>query len=114
MTGTDVMESCWHLLQDKEDPHVLYPGQEQVKWINEAVVQITQERPDSLIATGGLSIRTITPIVDLDSTLSLTDRWKTAVIEWVLSRAFQTDAEDEGDKKQADRHSKLFNEAIGR
>jgi hypothetical protein len=108
------MEAAWQLLQDEDDPHQFYPGQKMLKWINEAVEQIRQQRPDSLVDAAGVTLRTITPITDLSDTLSLDNRWKTAVIDWVVSRALQTDAEDEGDRKQAALHLQLGAQATAR
>jgi len=114
MTGTDIMEAAWQLLQDEDDPHLFYPGQKMVKWINEAVEQIRQQRPDCLVDSAGVVLRTITPITDLANTLSLDNRWKTAVVDWVVSRALQTDAEDEGDREQAALHLQLGAQATAR
>jgi len=114
MTGMDIMDACWQVLKDGEEPHTFYPDQDMVKWVNEGIAQVTQRRPDSLIDADGVSIREIVPIEDLSDTLSISGRWFTALVEWVLVRAFQTDAEDEGDRAQAALHMKMFAEVIVR
>jgi len=114
MTGTEVMEACWQVLQDEDEPHTFYPDQKMVRWVNEAVDQVTQRRPDSLVGADGVSITTVVPIEELEDTLSIGRRWFSALVEWVLMRAFQTDAEDEGDRNQAALHQKFFADVIAR
>ena len=113
MTGDTVMDLCWDILQDDEEPRQFYPAEKMIKWINEAVEKIRQKRPDSLIDSDGFTIISVTPIVDIGDTISLSDRWLTSVCEWVLMRAFQNDGEDEGDQSQSRLHKDLFDASIG-
>lgn len=113
MTGTDIMDACWQVLKDDE-PRQFYPADRQVKWVNEAVEQITQLRPDALIGDGGAGLRTVVELTDLSDTVSISSRWKTAAVSWVLMRCFQCDSEDEGDREQAALHSQMFAEAVMR
>ena len=46
--------------------------------------------------------------------ISIDDRHYTAILEWVLYRAFGADAEDAGDLKQAAAHQAAFDRALGR
>jgi len=114
MTGTNVLDDCWQILQDTDEPRKFYPAEKLLPWVNEAVERIRQRRPDSMIATGGASLRTITALTAVGGAIGVADRWKTAIVDWVVARAFQTDAEDEGDQKQAALHLQLFKDAVGR
>lgn len=114
MIGLDIMEPCWQILKDKEEPHLLYPAQDMVKWVNEGIDQIVQRRPDSLVDDDGVALVAIVEIEDLDDAVSVGRRWKTALISWVLFRAFGADAEDEGDAKQSVMHFQSFEAAVMR
>ncbi len=119
MTGLDVMNSAWEVLDDSEDPHELYPEDDMPKWINEGVELVRQSRPDVLLdATGALIV--IVPLdedeeaVDpLEAVLSIPDRWKPALVEWVLFRAFDIDSDDRRDKAQAESHEQRFIALLG-
>ena len=116
-TVANIMDAAWQIMQDVMTgggDGTMYPLADQVKWINEAVEVIRQARPDSALADTGLDQRTITPVTASDSVISLDDRWKTAIVEWVVSRAFMSDSEDKGDRRQGAEHQKLFMEALGR
>ena len=115
-TVANIMDAAWQIMQDvmSGGDGTMYPVADQVKWINEAVEVIRQARPDSALADTGLTQRTIVPVTIAASAISLDDRWKTAIVEWVVSRAFMSDSEDKGDRRQGAEHQKLFMEALGR
>ena len=112
MIVTTVLEAVWQIMQDEDDPHEFYPEKKLIKWVNEAVDQIRQRRPDSLISEDGLTIELITPVAEGADTISIADRWFSAIVEWVVFRTFQTDAEDEGDQKQAASHQNNYENYI--
>jgi len=55
MTGRTVLEACWQILQDEDEPHTFYPSQKMIKWVNEGVEQIRRRRPDSIISDDGVT-----------------------------------------------------------
>lgn len=114
MIAYDVLETCWQLLNDTEEPHVFYPSQRLLGWVNEAVEQIRQRRPECILDSDGIALVDIVPVTGEDDTISLDARWKSAIVEWVVARCYQTDMEDKGDQSQADIHLKLFESYVGR
>lgn len=112
MTVRDVFELCWQIMQDSEDPHIFYPARNLYPWLNEAVEQVLQRRPESRIDSTGEALLAVSEVSSLSDELSLADRWKTALVEWVIMRCFQSDAEDVGDKSQAKIHFELFEKYV--
>ena len=114
LTAKEVMEACWQILQDEGEPHKFYPEPKLIPWINEGVEQIRQRRPDCIIQEDGITPITFTRVTSSSDIISIDRRWFTAIVEWVVMRCFLTDAEDEGDQKQAALHSQYFENYVMR
>tara|TARA_R110002110_G_scaffold7042_21_gene35025 strand:- start:1353 stop:1703 length:351 start_codon:yes stop_codon:yes gene_type:complete len=111
-TVQNILDAAWQILKDPSGA-LFYPAADMYRWVNEGVEQIRQARPECQITSAGALI-TITPVTALVDVISIDDRHYTAILEWVLYRAFGADAEDAGDLKQAAAHQAAFDRALGR
>lgn len=104
MTGQDIEKRVRAFSGDTETPQTYSP--EHLVWfINDGVALIIGRRPDAKIVTAG-SAATITELTDITGTISIANRWRGCLAEYVASCLFQMDATDRKDFARAEAHMK--------
>jgi len=74
MTAQDVIDRVRIILNDQASSDFRWLDEELLPLVNLAVTQVTNMRPDSLYSPTG-SLLTITPVTDVNATVSIDDRW---------------------------------------
>ena len=98
MTGEDVERSARPLLNDEQEPYS-FNADPMWRFINEAVDLITSMRPDALIDTDN-SLITVTDLTALSDTISIANKWKVPVVDYVVSRCYgmKSDGKDNAER----------------
>jgi hypothetical protein len=78
-----------------------------MRWLNDGVYLITTLRPESLLATA-YSLTTLTELTALSGTISIGDRYREALVDYVCGRALAQESQDERDRVRAKDHFQQF------
>ena len=78
-----------------------------MSWLNDGGRIITVYRPESLL-TAPHTLGSWADVTALGDTISIDDRYRGALVDYILYRAFGQNAQDEFDKARSDDHLNSF------
>lgn len=108
MTGTDVITNrARFILTDTDAASYRWADVLLIRWLNDGVLLITEMRPESLL-TGPYTLGTLTDVSAIGDTISIDDRYRESLVDYVVARAFAQDAQDKQDLARANSHFSQF------
>jgi hypothetical protein len=113
MTGHDIIDEVRSTLLDTVATY-RWADTLMLGWLNDGMAALFAKRPDCVILDTDETISCEKPValVDLDETITLEDRWRPALVHYVLWRAYdtETDSHEEGARGRALGYKARFDE----
>ena len=114
MTPQDVINGARDLLQDPAGGSPRWLDADMVRWINEALEIIWDDRADVRFDDDGDLINfEEADSSELDEELFLSNQWRSIVIDYVAYRCYQRDAADPENLRLSKNHYEHFREGLG-
>ena len=82
-----------------------------LRFLNDAVTLICELRPDAKIADDG-TIRTITALADIGSSISIADKWMLAICHYICARALEMQGGERMNLDASNHHQKAFMDLV--
>jgi len=107
MTGTNVITERVRIILDDVAKLIWTDDDVLIRYLNDGTRLVTNLKPESLL-TAPYTRGTLTEISALANTLSISDRYREAMVDYVVARALAQEAQDERDLSRANSHMQQF------
>lgn len=105
MTGTDVIDRVRLIVNDPNDTR--WTDANMIVFINDGVRLITDILPETLL-TAPYTLGTLTAITLVGDTISISDRYRESLVDYVCSRCFEMEGQNRKDQRRAREHYQQF------
>jgi len=108
MTGQDVVNRVRNLIQDTVSGNFRWDDPEMIDWVNDAQQETIRRRPDALSFTTLATTNQINDVALLTETLQIGNPFRSALVDYVTSRALEKDSDDPSNLNRANYYLDRF------
>ena len=103
--GTEVVTRVRDLLQDEDAAAYRWSDAELLLWLNDSLQELVSRRPDSVTAA---AVPEVTDLTAISDTMPVVVRWRSPLVDFVLTRCLQRDGDDANNLARAEHHRGQF------